>query len=131
MDAETFRLLGALFALVFPVLSACGGDDETTGSPDPGKEPMNKSVEVPAEMFLAAAPSGAIGVREALTTAKAGEEIVVRAVIGGRKKPGRSPESLAEHGPTLRLYAGLEDVDELIADLESGFDRLGKNGSTR
>jgi hypothetical protein len=24
----------------------------------------------------------------------------------------------------MRLYTGLEDVDELIADLESGFNRL-------
>ncbi len=49
-------------------------------------------------------------------------------LIGGRKRPGRSPESLTEHGPTLRLYAGLEDVDDLIADLKSGFDGLVKNG---
>jgi cysteine-S-conjugate beta-lyase len=27
-------------------------------------------------------------------------------------------------GPALRLHIGLEDVDELIADLEAGFDRL-------
>ena len=27
-------------------------------------------------------------------------------------------------GPTLRLHAGLEDVDDLIADLDSGFKRL-------
>jgi cystathionine beta-lyase len=27
-------------------------------------------------------------------------------------------------GPTLRIHAGLEDPDDLIADLEAGFDRL-------
>jgi cystathionine beta-lyase len=27
-------------------------------------------------------------------------------------------------GPTLRLYAGLEDPDDLIADLDAGFARL-------
>ena len=27
-------------------------------------------------------------------------------------------------GPTLRIHAGLEDVDDLIADLARGFDRL-------
>jgi cystathionine beta-lyase len=30
-----------------------------------------------------------------------------------------------ETGPTLRLHAGLEDLDDLIADLEHGFARLG------
>ena len=28
-------------------------------------------------------------------------------------------------GPTLRVHVGLEDVDDLIADLEAGFERLG------
>ena len=27
-------------------------------------------------------------------------------------------------GPTLRIHAGLEDIDDLIADLEKGFQRL-------
>ena len=27
-------------------------------------------------------------------------------------------------GPTLRLHIGLEDVDDLKADLEAGFERL-------
>jgi len=27
-------------------------------------------------------------------------------------------------GPTLRIHAGLEDIDDLIADLARGFDRL-------
>jgi cysteine-S-conjugate beta-lyase len=27
-------------------------------------------------------------------------------------------------GPTLRLHAGLEQIDDLIADLEDGFARL-------
>jgi cystathionine beta-lyase len=29
-------------------------------------------------------------------------------------------------GPTVRLHVGLEDPDDLIADLMSGFERLGK-----
>jgi cystathionine beta-lyase len=29
-----------------------------------------------------------------------------------------------QDGPTLRIHAGLEDVDDLIADLEEGFERL-------
>jgi len=31
-------------------------------------------------------------------------------------------------GPSLRVHAGLEDPDDLIADLERGFDRLGAAG---
>jgi cystathionine beta-lyase len=30
-------------------------------------------------------------------------------------------------GPMLRIHAGLEDVDDLIADLEKGFERLNAN----
>jgi len=32
-------------------------------------------------------------------------------------------------GPLLRLHAGLEDPDDLIADLEAGFDRLARAGT--
>ncbi len=30
------------------------------------------------------------------------------------------------HGPLLRIHAGLEDIDDLIADLDAGFDRLNR-----
>jgi cystathionine beta-lyase len=30
-------------------------------------------------------------------------------------------------GPTLRIHAGLEDIEDLIADLEKGFERLNAN----
>ena len=29
-----------------------------------------------------------------------------------------------ESGPCLRFHAGLEDIDDLIADIDRGFDRL-------
>ncbi|HJP39541.1 MAG TPA: cystathionine beta-lyase [Gammaproteobacteria bacterium] len=45
-------------------------------------------------------------------------------LIGGRPQRGRTPDVYAGFGPAMRLYTGLEDVDELIADLESGFNRL-------
>ena len=48
-------------------------------------------------------------------------------LIGGRPQRDRSMGNFAGHGPMLRLYAGLEDVNELIADLESGFERLGQS----
>jgi cystathionine beta-lyase len=34
-----------------------------------------------------------------------------------------------EEGPVLRLHAGLEDTDDLIADLARGFERLGAQSS--
>lgn len=36
----------------------------------------------------------------------------------------RSATHFAAQGPALRLHIGLEDVDDLIADLAAGFDRL-------
>jgi cystathionine beta-lyase len=36
----------------------------------------------------------------------------------------RSAQPFAADGPVIRIHAGLEDADDLIADLEAGFDRL-------
>ena len=47
-------------------------------------------------------------------------------LIGGRQQRDRTSGIFAGQGPVLRLYAGLEDVNELIDDLESGFDRLSR-----
>jgi cystathionine beta-lyase len=38
----------------------------------------------------------------------------------------RSAQQWEAPGPSLRLHVGLEDVEDLIADLEAGFDRLRK-----
>ena len=38
----------------------------------------------------------------------------------------RTARAFAAEGPVLRLHAGLEAADDLIADLEAGFDRLNK-----
>jgi cystathionine beta-lyase len=42
----------------------------------------------------------------------------------------RSATAWEPEGPTLRLHIGLEDVDDLKADLEAGFARLAAAGST-
>ncbi|MBI3517150.1 MAG: PLP-dependent transferase, partial [Proteobacteria bacterium] len=36
----------------------------------------------------------------------------------------RSPDRWQGQGPSVRLHIGLEDVDDLIADLEAGLKRL-------
>lgn len=38
--------------------------------------------------------------------------------------PTRSATAWKDHGPLLRVHAGLEDPADLIADLEAGFERL-------
>jgi cystathionine beta-lyase len=48
-------------------------------------------------------------------------------LIGGRQQRDRTTGVFAGRGPMLRLYAGLEDVDDLIDDLESGFSRLNQS----
>jgi cystathionine beta-lyase len=37
---------------------------------------------------------------------------------------GRAASRWPEHGPCFRIHAGLENVDDLLADLEAGFGRL-------
>jgi cysteine-S-conjugate beta-lyase len=39
---------------------------------------------------------------------------------------GRVATRWPEHGPCFRIHAGLENVDDLLADLEAGFTRLRK-----
>lgn len=50
-------------------------------------------------------------------------------LIRGRQQYGRTSSIFSENGPVMRLYAGLEDADDLIADLEAGFARLGRPGA--
>ena len=38
----------------------------------------------------------------------------------------RTAKAFEAAGPVIRLHAGLEDADDLIADLEAGFERMGK-----
>ena len=38
--------------------------------------------------------------------------------------PMRSATGWKDHGPLLRVHAGLEDPEDLVADLEAGFERL-------
>ena len=40
----------------------------------------------------------------------------------------RSATPWQPEGPSLRVHAGLEDPDDLIADLTSGFERLRATG---
>jgi cystathionine beta-lyase len=48
-------------------------------------------------------------------------------MIRSHLKSARSATTWSAGGPTLRLHAGLEDPDDLIADLDAGFARLRGN----
>jgi cystathionine beta-lyase len=45
-------------------------------------------------------------------------------IIRTRPEEGRTATTWTAPGTCLRIHAGLEDPDDLIADLEAGFDRL-------
>ena len=45
-------------------------------------------------------------------------------IVPGYPAPGRSVSTLPGPGPLVRLHIGLEDPDDLIADLGAGLDRL-------
>jgi cysteine-S-conjugate beta-lyase len=47
-------------------------------------------------------------------------------MIRTRPEQGRSATVWTAPGSTLRIHAGLEDPDDLIADLEAGFERLAR-----
>jgi cystathionine beta-lyase len=45
-------------------------------------------------------------------------------ILPSDPSPSRSATKWAAPGPLVRIHAGLEDPEDLIADLESGFERL-------
>ena len=45
-------------------------------------------------------------------------------IVPANVAPVRSAVPWKEHGPLIRLHAGLEDADDLIADLAAGFERM-------
>jgi cystathionine beta-lyase len=48
-------------------------------------------------------------------------------IIPSKVEQARTATTWKTDGPMLRLHAGLEDPDDLIADLEAGFARLRSN----
>jgi cystathionine beta-lyase len=51
------------------------------------------------------------------------ESLIVPSAI----EKARTAKPWKTDGPMLRIHAGLEDPDDLIADLEAGFGRLRSN----
>jgi cystathionine beta-lyase len=40
--------------------------------------------------------------------------------------PTRTAKNFETKGPLIRIHAGLENADDLLADLDAGFERLKK-----
>ncbi len=49
-------------------------------------------------------------------------------ILPGNPAAIRSATSWTEPGTLLRIHAGLENIEDLIADLAAGFDRLATAG---
>ena len=67
------------------LVAACSG--ETADKPKDAATPPTGATNtaLPGDLFVTTAPSGAVDVRQAIDSAKAGDDITVRGVIGGRK----------------------------------------------
>ena len=68
------KTLLAILPILFCTVS-CGG------------EPTTPAVMVPADLFVTAAPDGAVGVTAARANAAVGSDVVLRGTMGGRKAP--------------------------------------------
>ncbi|MEO0477906.1 MAG: hypothetical protein AAF196_00355 [Planctomycetota bacterium] len=63
-------------------LTACGDEPAPVGDPN-GR---SASVQIPADLFTAEAPEGAVRVREVLAGGSNAQEVTIRGVVGGRRK---------------------------------------------
>jgi len=72
--------LSALAALLFV---GCGKEKDSPATGQTAKQ----AVSLPAALFLAKAPENVVPVKDVKASAAAGDQVVVRAVVGGRKNP--------------------------------------------
>ena len=87
------HVLTALAAAALLTLTACsGGGDQGEGA---------SGVPLPDAIFLSEAPEGAQTIASLKTTAKEGDEVVVRVVVGGTEHPvvaGRASAAIIDAG---------------------------------
>ncbi|MGD8450679.1 MAG: hypothetical protein PVJ57_02575 [Phycisphaerae bacterium] len=84
------QTLRKLFGFSLPLLAvvALGGcDAKPPAAGESASKDTTAAAALPADLFLAAEPADAVGVRAAKAQAKAGQELTVRGRIGGRKDP--------------------------------------------
>jgi hypothetical protein len=98
------RLFSATALVSLLTLTGCGGEAETD-TPTNGTATGNEPAALSSDLFLATAPEGAQPITELKKTAEEGDEVIVRAVVGGRKDPivdGRASAAIVD--------AGLENI---------------------
>ena len=83
MKRRSHNLLACVVLVTFALLTLNGCADSDDTDADSG----GQSVSLPETLFLTAAPQGARSITDLKANAKEGDEVVVRAVIGGRKEP--------------------------------------------
>jgi len=74
----------ALLASALTLLIGCSGSDSDSAADAAANAEQSKTT---AAWILTSAPEGAISVSEAKASAKEGDEVVIRARIGGRRAP--------------------------------------------
>ncbi len=74
---------GVFLALTSLLFSGCSSEVAT---PKSGTNKKTAEAALPEALFVSAAPSQSTGVKKIRSTAKVGDTVVVRGIIGGRKK---------------------------------------------
>lgn len=91
-------LLIPAFALACALAVGCGETDKPAGDGAPGG---GATALLPEGLFLASAPEGAKPITALKQSAKQGDEVVVRVVVGGRVEPlveGRASAAIIDAG---------------------------------
>ncbi len=107
MKRVTLASLLSAFAVALVVVAGCDRDGAVSKNADPA--PVGAAL--PAGMIVATAPADAKGVVELKGTAKDGDEVVVRGVVGGTEDPVAANQAIV----TI-LDAGVTTCDKMEGD---------------
>lgn len=97
MIVRTFAI-----ALAVATLAACSSEQPAAKASAPTAAASTAAV-IPASLFAAEAPAGAVGVATVRTSAKAGDDVVLSGFVGGRVDPfteGRAVFLIADAAST-------------------------------
>lgn len=114
MKLQSLKTLPLVMALAAACLFAvgCGGGDGEAGSGD--GDAGGSTASLPEGLFLASAPEGAKPITELKRSAEEGDEVVVRAVVGGAMEPmvdGRASALIVDAGLYNRCVSEEDHCD--------------------
>jgi hypothetical protein len=107
MNRVTLASLLSVFAIALVLVAGCDRDGAVSKNP----EPAAAGAVLPAGMIVATAPADAKGIIELKGTAKDGDEVVVRGVVGGTEDPVAANQAIV----TL-VDAGVTTCDKMEGD---------------